>query len=200
MANPDNPSGLKPVDDSGGDYTGPTRLYFAPSSYATDLFIGDPLTITGTSNTAVVRDHGIGTMPEVNITSVGSNHITCVMVGIEPINQDSAVYGVASTERVLHCVDAPNTIFEIQADGSVPAVDIGLNAVLIATNAGSTVTGISGMELDSGTATAPNTTLGFQLKILRAVDRLDNDTTITNPKILVLINSQTNAVGTLGIS
>lgn len=200
MANPDNPSGLTPVDDNGGDYTGPTRLYFAPSGYGTDLFIGDPLTITGTSNTAVVRDHGIGTMPEVNITVVGSNHITCVMVGIEPINQDSAVYGVASTERVLHCVDAPNTIFEIQADGAVPAATIGLNAILIATNAGSTATGISGFELDSGTATAPNTTVGFQLKILRAVDRLDNDTTITNPKILVLINAQTNATGTVGIN
>ncbi len=200
MANKDVRTGLKAVDHNGGDYTGPTRLYFAPSTYSTGLFIGDPVTITGTSNTAVVRDHGIGTMPEINITAVGTtNLISAVVVGIEPVNQDSAVYGAASTERIMHCVDDPNIWYEIQADGAVPAVDIGLNASLKATHGGSTVTGMSGYELDSGTTDAPATTLGFQLKIMRAVDRSDNDTTITHPKLIVLINQHSAANNSVGI-
>ena len=199
MANKDVRFGLKPVEQGGGDYTGHTSLYFAPSGYGTDLFIGDPVTITGTANTAVVRDHGIGTMPEVNVSGVGDAVvISAVIVGFEPVTQDDNVYGTLSTERVIHCVDDPTVIFEIQADGAIPATSIGLNAVLIATHGGSTVTGMSGMELDT-TSAAPAANASNQLTILRAVDRLDNDTTITHSKVLVRITNHTNVHGVIGI-
>lgn len=200
MANKDVRFGLKAVDHNGGDYTGPTRLYFAPSGYATDLFIGDPVTLTSTSNTAVVRDHGIGTLPEINITSVGTgSQISAVVVGIEPINQDSAVYGVASTERIMHCVDDPNIWYEIQVDGALASTDIGLNGSLKAAHSGSTVTGMSGYELDSGTTDTLATTAAFQLKIMRAVDRSDNDLTLIHNKVIVLINQHSGANATAGL-
>jgi hypothetical protein len=68
---------------------------------------------------------------------------------------------------------APDVICEIQEDsvgGALAAVDVGLNADIIYTVAGSTTSGRSGMELDSSdkkTGTA-------QLRILRLVPREDN--------------------------
>ena len=74
-------------------------------------------------------------------------------------------------------------------------------SVLIATHSGSTVTGLSGMELDT-TSDAPAADASNQLLILRAINREDNDTTLTHAKVAVLINQHTEnqgTVGTLGI-
>ncbi|MCK5604237.1 hypothetical protein KAR91_20280 [Candidatus Pacearchaeota archaeon] len=200
MANNDIPRGLVPVGRNGGSYTGQTNLYYGASGYATGIFIGDPVTLTGESNTAVVNDHGIGTLPAVNLTGAGTGlPITAVVVGVIPVTQESTIYREASTERILVCVDDPDVMFEIQADGAVPAASMGLNAVFIAAHAGSTATGKSGYELDSGTATAPGAAIAHQLKIRRAVDRLDNDTTIIHPKILVTINNHTFNSTVIGV-
>jgi hypothetical protein len=62
--------------------------------------------------------------------------------------------------------DDPMQTYIVQEDGvgeSTVAASIGLNADMIATHAGSTVTGRSGMELDSSTK---NTTATLALKIL----------------------------------
>jgi len=200
MANNDSPFGLRPVNQFGGDYTGPTSLYYAPSTYSTDIFIGDPVTLTGTANTAVVRNNwDVGTLPEVNVTTVGDgNAISGVVVGIEPVDQEAAVYGAASTERVLHVVDDPNALFEIQADGAIAATQIGLNAVLIATHSGSTSTGLSGMELDT-TSDAPAADTSNQLTILRQVHRTDNEPNLVHNKIMVRINNHTFNQGAVGV-
>jgi hypothetical protein len=76
---------------------------------------------------------------------------------------------------------------------------MGLNADLVYTHTGSTVTGLSGAELDSSTDEADASS---QLLIVRAVNRLDNDTTLTHCKVEVMLNQHTEnqgTVGTLGI-
>ena len=65
---------------------------------------------------------------------------------------------------------------------------MGLNANLIFTHSGATTTGLSGVELNSATQAADAT---FQLIIQRAVNRVDNDTTITRAKVEVIINLHT---------
>jgi len=209
MANPDTPFGLKPVRHMLGlPLNGAVKPYYIPSTYGTALFIGDPVVKTGTANTTVVQApgvgrFGVGTLPEINRTVVGdvsggseaTKLITGVIVGFAPDpNNLGRIYNPANTERIAYVCDDPFVVFEIQADGAIPATSIGLNAVLIATHSGSTVTGLSGMELDT-TSDAPEANASNQLIILRAVNREDNDTTLTHAKVEVRINTHTEVTG-----
>jgi hypothetical protein len=207
MANVDAPMGLRPIRyKSGAPYNGAFNPYIVLSTYGTALFIGDPVVkVAGGSNTAAVKVPGggtfpIGTLPNIERTVVGdvdgvTKMITGVIVGFAP-NPDnlSQKHNPASTERVVYVADDPNLEFEIQADGAIPAASMGLNAVLIATHSGSTTTGLSGMELDT-TSDVPAADASNQLLIRRAVNREDNDTTITHAKVVVWINCHTEAPG-----
>jgi len=206
MANIDSPFGLKPVRyRNGAPYSGSATPMFIPSTYGTALFVGDPvIKVAGGSNTAAVKvpGHGefaIGTLPSIEKAAAGDgNRITGVIVGFAA-NPDAlgTKHSPASTQGVaLVCAD-PNVVFEIQADGAIPAASVGLNAVLIYTHAGSTATGLSGVELDT-TSDAPDADASNQLLILGAVNRVDNDTTLTHAKVLVLINQHTESQGTVG--
>lgn len=201
MANTDAPFGLRPVRHrNGAPYNGAFNAYYVPSSYATALFVGDPVVKTGTSNTAAVGAHGIGTLPEINKATAGDgNAITGVVVGFEPDPDNlGRIYNPASTERVVYVCDDPDVIFEIQADGAIAAAQVGLNAVLIYTNAGSTVTGMSGAELDT-TSDVPAADASNQLTIHRVVDRTDNEAGSAYTKVEVKINNHTEAHGVIGI-
>jgi hypothetical protein len=217
MANIDSPFGLRPVRYlSGAPYNGAVNPYFIKSDYGTALYVGDPVTLTGTSNTAAVTVPGagefaIGTLNEINKLTLGdsnSNAERCagVIVGFASLPNDlTKQYNPASTERVAYVADDPTLIFEIQANGAIPAASMGLNAIMIADHSGSTATGLSGIELDT-TGTVPAADASYQLLIFRAVNRVDNDTTLTHAKVLVMINihlwahgMNDNATGTLGI-
>jgi hypothetical protein len=217
MANVDMRFGLKPVAyKSGASYNGAVRPYLIPAGYGTALYIGDPVTRTGTANAAAVKVPGggsfaIGTLPEINKTTAGDSSTdaerqTGAIVGFSPLPGNLNVnYNPASTERVAYVADDPDIVFEIQADGAIPAASMGLNAIFIYTHPGSTVTGLSGAELDT-TGTAPAADASYQMRILRAVNREDNDTTLIHAKVLVVLNNHTeahgmvdNAHGTLGI-
>lgn len=202
MANVDRPSGLKPLrHKSGAPYNGAANPYFIPSGYGTALYVGDPVVKTGTSNTAKVTVPGggsfaIGTMPEINKATAGdANAVTGVIVGFTPLATDlNKNYNAASTERVALVCDDPDMIFEIQADGAIPAASMGLNAVFIYTHGGSTTTGLSGVELDT-TSDVPAADASNQMIIIRAVNREDNDTTITHARVEVLLTNHTEAAG-----
>lgn len=203
MANPDTPFGLRPIRHrNGAPYNGAANPYYIPASYGTALFIGDAVLKTGTSNTAEVTVPGagkfaIGTLPEINAATVGdANWITGVIVAFsaDPTGLENK-HNPASTERVAWVCDDPDVIYEIQADGAIPAASVSLNGVLIATHSGSTATGLSGMELDT-TSDAPAADASNQLLIMRAVNREDNDTTLTHAKVEVLISLHTEAHGT----
>jgi len=204
MANSDTPFGLRPVmHRNGAPYNGAAKPYYIPATYATALFIGDPVVKTGTSNTAAVSAPGAGrfppgTLPEINKATAGDgNAITGVIVGFAG-DADDPVYNVASTERVALVCDDPDIVFEIQADGSIAAAQVGLNAVVIYTNAGSTATGQSGVELDT-TSDAPAADASNQLTIQGVVNREDNEAGSDFTKVLVKINNHTEAHAALGI-
>lgn len=205
MANTDNPFGLRPVQHrNGAPYSGACRPYYVQSDYATALYIGDPVVITGAVNTAAVNAAGVGTFPvgalqSVNKATVGANPITGVVVGFAATTQGSLTYNAASTERIALVCDDPEVLYEIQTDGTWTPASVGLNAGLIYTHGGSTTTGRSGAELDSGTTTAPATTAGLQLKVRGFVNREDNDMASANAKLLVQINNSTVANATAGI-
>ena len=66
------------------------------------------------------------------------------------------------------------------------------------TNAGSTVTGQSGAELDT-TSDAPAADASNQLTIQRVVNREGNEAASAYTKVEVLINNHTRAYGAIGI-
>lgn len=204
MPNTDTPFGLRPVQHrNGAPYSGACKPYYIPAAYATALFIGDPVVTTGAVNTAAVSAPGagsfpVGALPIVALATVGANPVTGVIVGFAS-RQESLVYNAASTERVVFVTDDPDLMYEIQSDGVWTPASVGLNAAMIYTVAGSVATGRSGVQLDSGTTTAPATTAGLQLKVRGFVNREDNDMASTKSKLLVQINNSTIANATAGI-
>tara|TARA_R100000656_G_scaffold19339_1_gene17630 strand:+ start:8350 stop:9006 length:657 start_codon:yes stop_codon:yes gene_type:complete len=218
MANTDTPKGLVPIKHrNGAPYNGAANPYYKPAGYATALFVGDVVVKTGTANTAAASAPGLGdfniaTLPEINKTTAGDSNTdgerqTGVVVGFgaDPDNLTN-VYSSASTEAIVWVVDDPSVVFEVQCPSAIAATQIGLNAVLIDTHSGSTVTGLSGTEMDGGDTTAPAANASYQLLILRAVNRTDNETNAVHNMIEVVLNNHTegtgmntNAIGTLGI-
>jgi len=203
MTNSNTPYGLVPVKNSPFVEI-PKNYYYIPSSYGTALFIGDPVIKTGTSNTANVlgdgRPFAAGSLPEINkVTAGDANKVTGVIIGFlaNPLNLNIA-YNPASTERVAIVADSPLQEFQIQEEtaGTALAVTaVGLNANVAFSESGSTVTGLSGVELDTST---PATDATFQLKILRLVDAPDNAIG-QHAKWRVKINNHTEANVTSGI-
>lgn len=207
MANIDAAFGLRPIKRrNGASYHVATTPYYIPSSYGTALYIGDPVVKTGTANTARVTAPGAGSfapgmLPEINKATAGDgNMLTGVIVGFAPLPTDlSKIYNPASTERIAYVCDDPDMIFEIQADGAIAATQVGLNAVLIYTNSGSTSTGLSGVELDTS-SDVPAADASNQLTILRVADvagRNELDTAWT--VVEVKINQHTEVNGSIGV-
>jgi hypothetical protein len=194
MANKDNRRGLVPVDHQIlKGYCGKSRPYYIPSSYATALFTGDPVIVTGTSNGSIVfRTYRSGSLPEINKATAGDgNPIAGVITGFDLPSDGgtpfSASYKPASVEAVAWVCDDPYVIFEIQSDSANPTAktDISSNANVVYTHGGDIVSGRSGVELDTSSMTTTNT---YQLKILGLVDKPNNELG-THSKLLVTINN-----------
>ena len=177
MANPNLHGGLSVLSPSKGIGV-PVNAYYLPSSYGTAMYIGDPAVITGTSNTAVYNGWKPGCLPEVNKATAGDgNKTTGVVVNFEIADylNPQTKYHAASTEQIVYLADDPDTEFEIQADTSLAVTDVGLNGVYIFGTA-STITGLSGVRLDTGATTALATTATFQLKVKRfSANSMRND-------------------------
>lgn len=204
MANNDAPFGLRPVRHPTGQSKVQVNAYAVDAAYATALFVGDPVVKTGTANDAEISAPGVGSfpvgaLPEVAKATAGDgNAITGVIVGVAA-NPDALGrnYLPASTGGIVLVADDPSQVFEIQADGSITETSVGLNAVVIYTHAGSTATGLSGVELDT-TSDAPAADASNQLTILGFRTK-PGDETGANAKLLVRINNHTEAHGAIGI-
>lgn len=193
MANATGVFGLRPVRKiDGSPYNGATVKMYCSASYATALFIGDPVLY----DTTLANKDTTGKYRTI-IKSAGTAGTVCigVIVSFDPVNDESLVYRAASTERIANvCVD-PDVIYQIRGSGvALTKVAPGQNAVMIASTAGSTTTGMSGMALDEGTTTAPTTTQNFTLHILGIADVPDN-TLAASALWEVLLNTPQNATG-----
>lgn len=181
MANNNSAFGLRPINDNGTPFSGQLTLYYVPTSVATNVFIGDPLSPGGSGDAYGVSDIQLGAAggttagttafyigPMVAIANgpLAGNNATI------PITRDLPVYHQASTAGYILVADDPNTLFEIQEDsvgGSVPTTGLSANYSAVA-GSGSTNTGLSGWMLDS--STVATTTL--QLRLLRLLRGPDN--------------------------
>lgn len=183
MANANTPWGMRPVRHrNGAPYNGAATRYYVPSSDSTALYIGDAVIIAGSADA-----NGVATVTKA--TAGGNNYILGPVVAVEPITRDSTTYREASTARYVWVADDPDLVFSIQEDavgGALAAADVGLNASLV-DGTGSTITGLSGQQLDTSTKA---TTATLALRIIGFDQGVANEIG-ANAKVLVTINLHT---------
>lgn len=199
MANVSRVNGLNPLKNQvGASMVGQGNLYFIPSGNATNTFVGDPVKADTTGDTVAAGGRALGV--QSCIQAAAGDAVLGVIVGfaINPLNLNTPQYRVASTGVYVMVADDPNLIYEVQTSNGTLTVDqVGLNAN-IAVAAGSTTTGSSGVTLDVATAAVTAT---LPLKIIGFSQRVDNDNTAANAKVLVKLNNHTfnSGTGTLGV-
>ncbi len=182
MANADAAFGFKPVNMDGSPYSGGTVRCVLLTGNGTATFIGDPVQFTaGTS---------LDGAPEV-IQGVAAAAIMGVVTSFEVNPSDlDAQYRKASTQRFCQVALAgEGNYFMVQDDSEGGALGLSaafLNANFSNVNAGSTVTGLSGAEIDASDATADSS---GDLQLWAPVNRADNDGTAVNADWIVKFNT-----------
>jgi hypothetical protein len=183
MANADTPFGLRPVRYvSGAPYNGAANKYYIPSTDTdTAVYIGSVVKLTGGADA-----DGIAVVTG-NVAT--SNPVVGVVVGVVPETADSLKYRANSTSRYVWVADDPNLLFEVQEDstgGALAATATGATCVLAGFTSGSTVTGLSAIELDSSNV-SETSDVDDDVRIISLVQRPDNAVG-TNAKWLVRLN------------
>ncbi len=183
MSNVDRPGGFVPVGHlQTGNYNGQAREYRVAASYATNLFVGDPVKLTGTADAT----DGVATVEQ----AAAGDRMVGVIVGLEVDRAVAATehpgYLPASTGGTVWVCDDPYVIYEVQEDGNMGVVGVGNTADHLMT-AGSTTTGRSNAEIDSSDV---GTGAGWQ--VLGFSRRKDNEVG-ANAKVLVKINEHSYA-------
>ena len=186
MANTSVASGLIPVRMlDGSPFNGAVDMFYLPSSVATAAYVGDPVKLAGSADSAGVASIAL---------CAATDTITGVIVGFADATSMTSGVGAASTIRYPLVAHGQDILFEIQEDGvggAIAAADIGLNADIIVA-AGNAYTKKSGVMLDTSTK---NTTATLGLRIRGIAQRPDN-ALAEFAKVLVSLNDTTESPGT----
>ena len=167
MANVDSPFGLRPRRKLNGPYITTIMEFSTAAGDGTLIGIGDPVELTGESQTINGRVYADAARAETG------DKIAGVMIGTKPATSASTTYRAASTATIIYVETGKDVVFEIQEVSGGTALTvaaIGLNADFVVADA-STTTGQSGVELNNATEATTNT---LDLKILGLVNREDN--------------------------
>jgi hypothetical protein len=170
-------TGLIPFRDAHGKpYNGAASRYFVSASDATAIYIGDPVTISGTNTETA------GKYRTVARATLAAGNLWCgVMVGVEPISPETVTtapdlsrkHRPASTAMYVWVADDPGLEFlagEDEGGAALVTGDIGNLGIMI-TGSGSTSYGTSGLLLDSSSFTSGTAT--GQILLCGLVDRAD---------------------------
>lgn len=185
MANVSRVNGFRPAKSgNGAPWNGQLTRYFVASTNATNIFVGDLVSLDGTADVNGVRG--------LTKTAIGGAAVgTIVQVDYNMVNLNSPQYRPGSQAMYVYVADDPNTVYECQASGTIAATTVGMNANH-ADAGGSTTTGQSGETVDFGTAAVTAT---LTLKILDFVQSPENEVA-ANAKVRVKINNHQLAGGT----
>ena len=183
MANKDAAFGMKPVRMIGGaPYSGGSSRYRIAANYGTSIFQGD-MVAQVTGGTVEVHADG-GTVPVVGVFN-GCQY-TDPPSG-EQVFQNYYPASTNASDIIAFIIDDPMVVFEVQADAAFPIADLFGNFDIVYTTAGSTVTGISGSELEVSTGA---TTAGLPIKAIDISGAPENsDVATANTNVLVVIQN-----------
>ena len=185
------PRGLKPIGLLGGmPFAGSTREFLIKSGYATAIFNGD---VVGLADTANSTDDGYlvreAVASEVNPIGVflGCSY-TDPNTGQLTFNQYYPGSIAASDIKAVVSAN-PFTLYEVQADDAIAQTQLGMTADLVQTQAGSTTTGNSGIQLDASTASVG----GECWKIVDFVERVGSTIGDAKTDVVVMMNQTEHA-------
>ena len=194
MANKDAAFGLRPVKMIGGaPWTGGQSRYRIAANYGTSIFQGD-MVMQVTGGTVEIHADG-GTVPIVGVFN-GCQY-TDPTTG-EQVFSNFYPASTNASDIIAFIVDDPMVVFEVQANAAFPIADLFGNFDIVYTTAGSTVTGISGAELnvsDGGTGT----TLSVKA-IDISEDPENSDVSSANTNVLVTIQNHIFGVKGAGLA
>jgi hypothetical protein len=194
MANKDAAFGMRPVGRIGGTpYTGGTSRYRIAANYGTSIFQGD-MVMQVTGGGIEVHADG-GTVPIVGVFN------GCQYTDPTTKEQVYSNYYPASTNAsdiIAFIIDDPMVIFEIQANAAMPVADLLGNFDIVYTSSGSTVTGISGAELNVSDG-ATGTTLSLKA-IDISEDPENSDVSSANTNVRVVIQNHIFGVKGAGLA
>lgn len=181
MANVSRLRGFRPVKMlSGAPWNGKVTRYYVAAADATLIGVGDLVVLDGTADT-----NGVAA-----VTRAAANGV-CVgpVVWVEPNPSDlTKQYRVASTAAYVYVADDSNIIMEAQEDADTSTIatsQTGANFNFVVADA-STVTGMSGMQVDSNTGATTNT---LPLRLMGFVLDSENEPGVANAKVLVMFNT-----------
>jgi len=181
MANTDAAFGMRPIGMIGGaPFSGGQSRYRIAANYGTNIFQGD-MVAQVTGGTVEVHADG-GTVPIVGVFN--GCRFTDPTTGKETFkNFYPASTNADDIEAFI--IDDPDVVYEIQADAAFPVADLFGNFDIVYTSSGSTVTGISGAELDVTTG-ATNTNLPIKaIDISQDPENSDVGSDATNVKVVI---------------
>lgn len=195
MANVNRVNGFRPVKDlSASPWNGQVTRYVVAAADSTILAVGDLVKFAGTTGTGdYLGIRGV-------TRAAASDALVGAIVGFDvvPDSLNTPQVRAASTQRGVFVVDDPSALFVAQEDGDTTPIamaDVGLNVNFIVA-AASTVTGASGMQIDSNTTT---TTATMSLKLIEPLAVSDNELTTSGQSYtrwVVKINNHQLSAGT----
>lgn len=193
MANVDKAYGLRPMGNLSATGAQKQYGYVIADNQSGAIFQGDLVTlvagylvryISGTHATAVGVFNGCNYIDPTSGKPTWSNYYP-------------GSVNITTGQITAEVIDDPNQLFVIQADEDVVQADIGQNAP-IAYTAGSTISGVSAMELDSSLISTTNTLV---LKIVGLYNIPNNSLGSNFTQVIVKINAhQYGSIGVAGLT
>jgi len=189
MANIDKAFGLRPIGNLSATGAQKQYGYEIADSQAGTIFQGDLVALSAGFITRF--------LPATHTAAVGvfngCNYIDPTTGKPTFKNYYPGSVNITSGKIIADVIDDPNQLFLIQCDAGFVAADVGKNADVIGTG-GSTTTGISTMELNSGTLA---NSAALNLKVVGLYNDVNNEFG-TNAVVVVKINE--HVYGSAGVA
>jgi len=183
------PYGFKPVNEIGGlPYAGSTRQIKIASGYASNIYYGQVVSIVAAGTIQVVVTNGDNSTP-FPAGTIGV-FVGCTYTNPSTKQLTFSQYwptGTVASDAMAYVVDDYNTLFQVQADGSLAQATLGSNAILAAvqsTSTGSTTTGNSNTAISATTAV----TSGYAFRIVDFVESTTSTVGDAYTDVLVKFN------------
>ena len=194
MANKDAPFGLRPARMMNGSaFMNQQTRYRIASGATTPIFQGDIVEAL-TAGTIGVKAAGetdacLGVFNGCRYTDPTSKKETF---------SNHYPGSIAASDIEAFVIDAPDVVYEIQADDTFPVADLFGNFDIVVATAGDTASGQSRTELD---VTTGATTTTLPLKAIDiSQDPENSDVASANTNVMVILNNHLLSAGTAGLA
>lgn len=195
MANKDASFGLRPARMMNGSaFMNQQNRYRIASGATTPIYQGDMVNVLTAGVIGRVGAGGSGTILGV----FNGCRYTDPTSGKETFS-NKYPGSISASDIEAFVIDAPDVVYEIQADDTFPVTDLfGNFDVVDQSPVGDSASGVSRMELD---VTTGATTATLPLKAIDiSQDPENSDTSSANTNVMVVINNHLLSAGTAGLA